>query len=538
MELFGFTINRKQKEKERSKDQKNTFVSDDQPDGSVSLAAGSAYGGFYDLDGMVKTEGELVTKYREMALTAEIEFAVDEITNEAIIHDDEDIVTLDLSKLEYSESIKKKIIEEFDNVKNLLQFNHSGYDFFRRWYVDGRIYFQIIIDPENPRNGIKELRYIDPRKIRKVREYEKKRINEKTFKKVLSKEYFVYSENGFGSSKTTPNVGIVDSTVNGLKISADSIIYVPSGLMDSANKMVLSYLNKSIKPLNQLKALEDAVVIYRIARAPERRVFYIDVGNLPKGKAEQYLQEIMSNYKNKLTYDVNTGNIKDDRRNQAMLEDYWLPRREGGRGTEIDTLRGGEQLGEVKDLEYFLEKLYKSLNIPMSRIENDSGFSFSRSTEIKRDELKFFKFVSRLRRKFSDLFAEALKTQLLLKQIISEEDWDYIYNNMNVKYAQDNHFTELNELDIFQVRNEILERVSDKIGVWYSRKFVYKKILNMTDDEISQIQNEIQKDKDWKYNPTLSSEEPSGGENYNTGHNVNRTRFPRLSTIHVGQDDE
>lgn len=535
-DLFGFTINRKKKEKEK---ENKTFVSDSESDGSVTLAAGSALGGFYDLDGMVKTEGELVTKYREMALTSEIEFAVDEITNEAIIHDEKDIVFLNLDKLEYSENIKKQIQNEFDVVKDLLKINNYGYDYFRRWYIDGRIYFHIIIDENNPREGIKELRYIDPRKIRKVREYEKKRIDERSFKKVLKNEYFVYSENGFGTSKTTPNVGITDTTVNGIKISSDSIVYVTSGLMNETNKIVLSYLHKAIKPLNQLKALEDSVVVYRIARAPERRVFYIDVGNLPKGKAEQYLHEIMTNYKNKLTYDVNTGSIKDDRRNQAMLEDFWLPRREGGRGTQIETLPGGTQLGEIKDLEYFLQKLYKSLTIPMSRIENDSGFSFSRSTEIKRDELKFYKFISRLRKRFSDVFAQTLKTQLILKQIISEEDWNYIYSNMTFDYAEDNHFTELNELDIFQVRNEILERVTDKIGVWYSRAFVYRKILNMSEDEIAKIQNEIEENEDWKLNPNLSNNENSNKTVYDpyTGQKRHRKRFPKLSTVFSGQEE-
>lgn len=489
VKLFGFEINRKQKEEEKEK--LNTFVSDTEPDGSVSLAAGSALGGFYDLDGTIKSESDLVTRYRQMALTAEVEFAVDEITNEAIVQDGKDVVKLNLDKLEVSTGLKNKIHSEFEYIKNLLDLNDNCYEYFRRWFIDGRMYYHNIIDETAPEEGIKELRYIDPRTIRKVKEYDRERMSNTYYKKVLRNEYFVYSENGFGSNMKK-NTGMVDTTVAGLKIAKDSIIYVPSGLMNESNTMVLSHLHKTIKPLNQLKALEDAVVIYRIARAPEKRIFYIDVGNLPKAKAEQYLREIMANYKNKLTYDVGTGNIREDRRHQAMLEDYWLPRREGGRGTEITTLPGGQQLGQIEDLEYFQRKLFQALMVPMSRLDDQAGFSFSRATEIQRDELKFYKFVLRLRKKFSVLFLELLKKQLLLKQIINEEDWEVLRSDIIFEYGEDNHFSEMKEMDILSTRLDTLDKLQDKVGTYYSKSWVRRNILQQTEKEIAEIDSEIQ----------------------------------------------
>ncbi|NBP55999.1 portal protein [bacterium] len=398
IKLFGFKIGKD----DPKQDQLKSFVPPSEDDqSSVSVVGGGVYGTYVDLEGQIRTDADLIKKYREMALQAECDSAIDDVVNEAIVYEEGTYpVTVVLDNLKQPESIKKKVRDEFEHIMKLLDFNNQGYEIFRRWYIDGRLYYHMIIDEKQPRMGLKEVRYIDPRKIRKVREMPKTQpgLNPTGQQAQYLKpiEYFVFSDKGF-----------VRDTNQGLKISADSICYVHSGLSDKDGKAIVSYLHKAIKPLNQLRMLEDATVIYRISRAPERRIFYIDVGNLPKMKAEQYLREIMQKYKNKLVYDASTGEIRDDRRFQTMLEDFWLPRREGGKGTEITTLPAGQNLGEIDDVLYFQKKLFKALNVPISRLEADNGFSLGRSSEITRDEVKFAKFVNRLRRKFNKLVSEA-----------------------------------------------------------------------------------------------------------------------------------
>ena len=409
--------------------------------------------------------------------------------NEGIVSNQNDqAVEISLDRLPYPDKIKRKIRAEFDEVLRLLNFDRKGHDVFRRWYVDGRIFYHKIIDTKNPRRGITELRYIDSTKIKKVREV-KKDLDGKTGVEMTEKvdEYFVYNEKGLGSAG-------MGGTNQGLKISADSITYVPSGLIDGNSGRVLSYLHKAIKPVNQLRMIEDALVIYRISRAPERRIFYIDVGNLPKIKAEQYLKDVMNRYRNKLVYDATTGEIRDDRNHMSMLEDFWLPRREGGRGTEITTLPGGSNLGEIDDITYFQRKLYRSLNVPISRLESESGFSLGRSTEITRDELKFTKFVQRIRKKFSPLFTDVLKTQLLLKGIIAPEDWPEIQEHIQYDFLADGHFAELKDAELLENRLNQLQTVEAYIGTFFSKEYVLKKVLRMNDTEIQEMRDQIKKE--------------------------------------------
>ena len=483
--IFGFEISRK---KQQEQDEKNkTFALPQNDDGAVTIQSGAYYGTYVDLDGVVRNEIELITRYREMAMQPELETAIDEIVNEAIVNDDaESGVEIDTDELKQADNIKKKIREEFEYVLKLLDFGNMGHEIFRRWYIDGRLFYHIIIDDKSPQKGIQELRYIDPRRIRKIREIQKAK-DTATGMEIIKRmnEYYLYNERGMIGAHS--NLGT--------KIAIDSVVNVNSGLMDSKRAMVLSYLHKAIKPLNQLRMVEDATVIYRLSRAPERRVFYIDVGNMPTIKAEQYLRDIMVKYRNKLVYDSSTGEIKDDRKHLSMLEDFWLPRREGGKGTEITTLPGGMNLGELEDVKYFEKKLYKALGVPISRLEQQQGFSLGRSTEITRDELKFTKFVNRLRNKFSTIFDELLRVQLVLKKICTEDEWKEFKENIWYDFKKDNNFTELKEAELLQNRLAVLQLVDPYVGRYYSMQWVRKNVLMMDDDEIEEMVQQIEDEK-------------------------------------------
>jgi len=480
-DLFGFSITRKKKEQ----DPKQSFSIPTADDGATTVAAvGGAFGQFLDLEGTAKNEADLVRRYREISLHPETDSAIDDIVGEAIVvNESRDSVNVSLTNLKFGPEVRRKIEEEFRNILLLLDFNTKGHDIFRRWYVDGRMYYQKVIDRENPRNGIVELKYIDPRKIKKVREVKRSRGANLDITTEFE-EYYIYNEKGVSGGTSS----------SGLRISADAIAYSNSGLIDQNRNQVLSYLHKAIKSVNQLRMIEDAMVIYRIARSPERRIFYIDVGNLPKLKAEQYLRDVMARYRNKLVYDANTGEIRDDRNYMNMLEDYWLPRREGGRGTEITTLPGGQNLGEIADIEYFQKKLYRSLNVPISRMESSSGFNMGRSAEISRDEVKFTKFVGRLRKKFTELFSDLLRTQLILKGVIAEEDWSTIASVITYDFVQDGHFAELKESEMMKDRIALLQSMESYIGKYFSNDYVRKYILKQTAKEIEDIDKEIKKE--------------------------------------------
>ena len=478
-ELFGFKF-------ERIKDTKGSekFTAPSLDDGTVDVAGGGFYGQILDVEGRERTENDLIRRYRDISQQPECDSAIEDIVNEGIVSDERDqSVEIVLDRLPQPKKIKDKIKEEFDNVMRLLDFNEKGHDIFRRWYVDGRLFYHKVIDKNNPRRGIVDLRYIEPRKIRKVREMQKGTKSGSSVdivKKV--EEYYIYNDKG---------LVVQSGTSQGIKISADSITYCPSGLVDQNKGHVLSYLHKAIKPVNQLRMIEDALVIYRISRAPERRIFYIDVGNLPKIKAEQYLKDVMNRYRNKLVYDASTGEIRDDRNHMSMLEDFWLPRREGGRGTEITTLPGGSNLGEIDDITYFQRKLYRSLNVPISRMEAENSFSIGRSDNITRDELKFTKFVQRLRKKFTPLFTDMLKTQLVLKGVITLEDWDGMKEHIQYDFLQDGHFAELKKSEILENQLNSLQNIESYIGTFFSKKWVQRNVLNMTDYEIDDMQKEI-----------------------------------------------
>lgn len=485
VQLFGFEFKRKNEEPVES------FAPEIKDDGAVVVAAGGAYGTFVDLDGTARNESELVAKYREISLQPEIEMAIDDIVNEAIDADAEQIVKLNTDNLDYSDQVKNIIREEFQNVLDLFNFQMEAYELFKRWYIDGRMYYHIIIDEERPREGIKELRYLDPRKIRKIREVKRRPKGPITVFNT-QREYYVYNDRTFLPAGGNAGMPIDTNTTSGLRISTDSILHVTSGLMDKNNVLVYSYLQKAIRPLNQLRTLEDATVIYRISRAPERRIFYIDVGNLPKLKAEQYLRDMMVRHKNRLVYDASTGEVRDDRKYMTMLEDYWLPRREGNRGTEITTLPAGQNLGEMQDVQYFQRKLFQALNVPMSRLEpGQAGFNLGRAAEISRDEVKFTKFVGRLRRRFSQLLLKALEKQLILKGIVSESDWPEISNRLNFDFTIDNHFEEFKEAEVLTNRINTLNTVSPFIGKYYSDTWVRKNILKQSDEEIAEMMEEI-----------------------------------------------
>lgn len=479
--LFGFEISRK---KEQQQDEQNkTFALPQNDDGAVTIQSGAYYGTYVDLDGVVRNEIELITRYRDMSMQPELETAIDEIVNEAIVMEDNGkAVEINQDDLKQPDSIKKKISAEFDLILKLLNFGNMGHDIFRRWYIDGRMFYHIVIDEKRPQDGIQELRYIDPRRIRKIREIQKIK-DPKSGMEVIKRtnEYYLYNERG-----------VIGAHSNlGTRIATDAIVNVNSGLMDSKRAMVLSYLHKAIKPLNQLRMVEDATVIYRLSRAPERRVFYIDVGNMPTVKAEQYLRDVMVKYRNKLVYDSSTGEIKDDRKHLSMLEDFWLPRREGGKGTEITTLPGGMNLGELEDVKYFEKKLYKALGVPLSRLEPQQGFSLGRTTEITREELKFSKFVSRLRNKFSSLFDDILRVQLVLKKICTEEEWREFKEDIWYDFLKDNNFDEMKEAELLQTRIGVLQAVDPYVGRYYSKEWVRKNILQQTDEDIEEIDAQI-----------------------------------------------
>ena len=486
--LFGFTISR-QKSEEDSAVQKS-FAPQTNDDGALTITSAAYYGTYVDLDGTAKNEVELISRYREMAMQPEIESAIDDIVNEAICQDDDGkTIAIVLDNLKQPDKIKDSIKKEFQNVLRLFNYNQMAQDIFRRYYIDGRMYYHIIIDRENPTQGIKELRYIDPRKLRKVREMKRKK-DERTGVDIVDtvNEYYIYNDKVV--TGTSANFGPV-----GVRITTDSIISVVSGLMDSRRAAVLSYLHKAIKPLNQLRMIEDAIVIYRISRAPERRIFYIDVGNLPKLKAEQYLRDIMVKYKNKVVYDANTGEVRDDRKYLSMMEDYWLPRREGGKGTEITTLPGGQNLGELEDIKYFQRKLYGALSVPISRLEPDQGFSLGRSAEVTRDELKFSKFVERMRMKFSDVFDQTLRVQCVLKGICTEEEWNEFKEHIHYDFIKDNNFSELKEAELITNRLQLLSSVDPYTGVYFSQSWIQRNVLRLSDDEIKDMQKEIEKEK-------------------------------------------
>ena len=486
MDLFGFSIKRKGEEKQEEK--KVSFVPKENEDGAGVVVSGGYFGSYVDLDGTAaKTDADLILKYRQISEHPECDAAIEDIVNEAIVSDEDsvpvDIVTDDL---EQPDRLKKLIKESFDDIVSLLNFNENGHEIFRRWYIDGRLYYHIIIDEKSPRKGILEVRPIDPTKIRKVREVKKDKKDPVTGTTLISgtDEYFIYQDTAMGKSN------------QGLKISPDAICYVTSGILDSSRKRVLSHLHKALKPVNQLRMMEDSLVIYRLSRAPERRIFYIDVGNLPRGKAEEYLRGVMSQYRNKLVYDANTGEIKDDRKHMSMLEDFWLPRREGGRGTEITTLPGGENLGQIDDIVYFQKKLYKSLNVPTNRLEQEAQFSLGRSSEITRDELKFQKFIDRMRKRFAHVFLELLKTQLVLKGIINKDDWDEIKDGIAIDFLEDNHFSELKDSEMLRERLNTLQQMENYVGTYFSREWVKKNVLRMNDDEIKKMQKEMDDEKD------------------------------------------
>ena len=437
-----------------------------------------------DMEVTAKNDIDLIKRYREIAQHPECDMAIEDIINEVIVSDERDAsVSVSLDKLMISDNIKMKVRDEFDEVLRLLNFDEKGHDIFRRWYVDGRIYFHKVIDPKSPRKGLTEIRYIDPRKIKKVREVTKKRdLKGKGVEMIeATAEWFVYNEKGISAANTNA----------GLKISSDSITYVTSGVIDQTKNMVMGHLHKAIKPTNQLRMIEDAVVIYRIVRAPERRIFYVDVGNLPKVKAEAYLRDVMSRYRNKLVYDASTGEVRDDRKHMSMLEDFWLPRREGAKGTEVSTLSGGQNLGEISDVEYFQKKLYQSLNVPMSRLDADNGFNMGRAAEITRDELKFTKFVQRLRKRFTQVFNDVLKTQLVLKGIITIEDWVNIKEHIQYTFLKDGYFAELKNAEILRERLSLAQEVSPYVGKYYSVEYVRKNILQQTDEDIIEIDRQI-----------------------------------------------
>ena len=486
-ELFGFRITRK-------KDEAESFTLPSSDDGTIDIAGGGFYSSVYDANGKDKTQYDLIKRYRNISQQPECDSAIEDIVSEAIAANELDApISVSLDGLNVSSNVKKRIRQEFDRVLQLLQFQEKGHDIFRRWYVDGRVFYHKVIDKKDPRKGITELRYIDPNKIKKVREKISGRPNplNGVSEKQKTEEYYIYSETGVISG------GQNDS---GLKITKDSISYCPSGLIDQTKGSVLSHLHKAIKPVNQLRMIEDSLVIYRISRAPERRIFYIDVGNLPKIKAEQYLKDVMNRYRNKLVYDASTGEIRDDRNQMSMLEDFWLPRREGGRGTEITTLPGGSNLGEIDDIVYFQRKLYRSLNVPISRMEAESNFSLGRSTEITRDELKFTKFVQRLRKKFTILFHDILKTQLILTGVIAEEEWDAMKEHIAYDFLQDGHFAELRDAEILRERIEMLGSLEPYVGNFFSKRWVQKNVLRQTDEEIESMTKEIEDESDGEEN--------------------------------------
>ena len=488
MQIFGYKI-----ERSTASQTEKSFVAPTDDGGVETIRAGGYYGTYIDIDGTANNEIELIRKYRDIAMMADIDTAIDDIVNDSIANlDDEAPVKIDLDEVELSKNIKKMVQDEFQLLLNMLDFNLRAQDYFRHWYIDGRLFFHKVVDTANLKKGLADIRYIDPRKIKKMREILKEKDTKTGVEFIKEiKEYFIYNERGLVPNKTfTPAASISSTAGATMRIEKDSICFVPSGLKDMDRNMPLSFLHKAIRPANQLRMMENAAVIYRITRAPERRVFYVDVGNLPKIKAEQYLKGIMNQYRNKVVYDSQTGEIRDDKKFMSMLEDFWLPRREGGRGTQIETLPGGQGLGEMGDIEYFQRKLYQALNVPMSRLEQQTGLNFGRAAEINRDEWKFTKFISKLRRRFTLLFDDLLKTQLILKGIITEADWEKMRYDIKYVFATDAFYTESKEQQILQSRVEILQGVAPFIGTMYSKEYVQDKILKLSDDEIEEIKKQ------------------------------------------------
>jgi hypothetical protein len=486
MQLFGFEIKRKEEQ-----DLPSVVTPSSAADGSTVINTGVNAGGYYgmvmDLEGVIKNENDLIRRYREVSQYSDCDGAIEDIVNEAIVADeDKKPVEITLDEVKVSEPIKKKIREEFGNILDLLKFDERAHETFRTWYIDGRLYYQILINQENIKDGIVELRFIDPRKVRRIKNIKKEKQGATGIEVVKEiEEYYLYNDKG-----------ITEQTTQGVKLALDSVVYVPSGYVDQNTGMMMSYLHKAIKPVNQLKMIEDALVIYRISRAPERRIFYVDVGNLPKLKAEQYVSDIMNKFRNKIVYDATTGETRDDRRHLSMMEDFWMPRREGGKGTEITTLPGGQNLGEIQDIEYFQQKLYHSLNVPISRLQQQQGFSIGRSTEISRDEVKFNKFIVRLRKKFSMLFSHALRVQLIAKNIIKPEEWDDIVSKIKYDYLEDNHYSELKDAEILTQRVQILQQLDPFVGKYYSQAWIRKNVLRLDDEDIEQIEKEIEDEKE------------------------------------------
>ena len=483
-ELFGFKF-----ERIKDTESQEKFTQKSPDDGTVEIAGGGHFAQVLDQDGRDRNEQDLVRRYRDIANQPECDSAIEDIINEAIVANERDqSVEVITDNLPYNTRVKNRIREEFDQVLRLLDFDTKGPDIFRRWYIDGRLYYHKVIDTKNPKLGIQEVRYIDPRQIKKVKEVKKqpKAIGPDIIKK--SEDYYVYNPKGmmYGGSGS--------NTLIGTRLSPDSVAYCPSGLVDANRNMVLSYLHKAIKPVNQLRMIEDSLVIYRISRAPERRIFYIDVGNLPKVKAEQYLKDVMHRYRNKLVYDAKTGEIRDDRNHMSMLEDFWLPRREGGRGTEITTLPGGNNLGEIEDIVYFQRKLYRSLNVPISRLEAEQNFSLGRSTEITRDELKFTKFVQKIRKKFTPLFNDILKSQLVLKGVINVEEWSSIKERISYDFLQDNNFAELKNAELLREKIDQLGAIESFVGTFFSKKWVQQNVLKFTEHEIDEMKDQMNKE--------------------------------------------
>ena len=514
--LFGFSI-------EDTEKKSKTIVSpvpENNEDGVDNYISSGFYGSYVDIEGQYRTEFDLIKRYREMSLHPECDGAIEDVVNEALVSDLYDSpIEIELSNLNATDKLKKAIREEFKYIKELLDFDKKAHEIFRNWYIDGRLYYHKVIDLKSPQEGIKELRYIDPMKMRFVRQEKKKdkniigpnipgRDEAKNGIAPEIEEYFLYTPK---PAYPTNNLG-GGGGAKGTRIAKDAITYCTSGLVDRNKGNVLSYLHKAIKSLNQLRMIEDSLVIYRLSRAPERRIFYIDVGNLPKVKAEQYLRDVMMRYRNKLVYDANTGEVRDDRKFMSMMEDFWLPRREGGRGTEITTLPGGQNLGELSDIEYFQKKLYRSLGVPESRIAADGGFNLGRSSEILRDELKFAKFVGRLRKRFAQLFSDMLKTQLILKNIVSPEDWDKINDHIQYDFLYDNQFAELKESEMLNERLGILATIEPYIGKYYSTEYVRKKVLRQTDGEIIEMDEQIEQEIRDGIIPDPSSVDPITGE--------------------------
>jgi hypothetical protein len=498
-QLFGFQINRK----EGQKGQSPVPPSADEP---IAVAAGGYYGTYVDTDNQARNEFEMIRRYRDMAIHPEVDSAVDEVVNEFIVSDAHDTpVEINLDNLGVGAGVKNKIRNEFEYIKRLLNFDNRAHEIVRTWYIDGRLFYHKVIDLDNPKKGITELRYIDPMKIKKVRQKIDNKPKDSLARAAIKGtaleyeygtfvDYYLYNPKGFYKGGTLGPVGDM-SLSQGVKMAVDSITFCPSGLQDLNKRMTLGFLHKAIKSLNQLRMIEDSLVIYRLSRAPERRIFYIDVGNLPKVKAEQYLRDVMSRYRNKLVYDAQTGEMRDDKKHMSMLEDFWLPRREGGRGTEITTLPGGQNLGELKDVEYFKKKLYNSLNLPPSRLTDDNkGFNLGKTTEVLRDELKFTKFIGRLRKRFSELFHDILKTQLILKGVISPEDWDDMKEHIQYDYLFDNHFNELKKIEMMNQRMMTVTQMDPFVGKYFSVDYVRREILGQTDKDVKEIDKQMKGD--------------------------------------------